>query len=309
MTAKASGVLFPADATGKRSTLTGGKAVWAAAVRPIDPALADAILAERDWRNKYEQHVVRVMEAGAKSPEAAIAIAEAGLDAVYTKFEFVRDGFTSSLPEAMARPASAAALSSASIKGTGAPFGKLVVPYNGKDLQADGLCAQLKQWSEAGTMEPGVEAAIAAIARGGASGLDLSAYVFVVLGATSALGPLQQLLQWGATVIGVARKKPQSWADLIAYARSTSGTLIFPVSGGPPTPAADDAALAAAAGADLMTDTPEILAWLRGALAEVAHLQPVVGMYTYLDSVRHLPRRSAPPAVSAAALASPLTAT
>ena len=37
------GVLFPADASGKRSTMAGGKAVWAAAARSVDPKLADAI--------------------------------------------------------------------------------------------------------------------------------------------------------------------------------------------------------------------------------------------------------------------------
>ena len=42
------GVLFPSDATGKRSSLAGGKAVWEAAARAVDPALADAIANENN---------------------------------------------------------------------------------------------------------------------------------------------------------------------------------------------------------------------------------------------------------------------
>lgn len=284
------GVQFPADATGKRSTLAGGKAVWAAAVRPVDPALADAITAEKNWRMSYIPHVVKAMEAGAKSPEAAVAIAEAGLAAVYSTFDFVRDGKSVPLPEAMAQPLASAAFSTASVKGSGVPAGALSVPYEGKSLEGEALLGQLKTWTTAGTMEPGVEAAIAAVAKGGRAHLDLSSHVYVVLGATSALGPLQHLLRWGATVIGVARQKPQSWAGLISAARASAGTLIFPVRGGANGQDglhSSDADLAAAAGADLMVDAPELLAWLKGAIAQTGK-PPVVGMYTYLDSDAHV---------------------
>ena len=282
------GVQFPADANGKRSTITGGKSVWSAAVRAVQPALADAIKDETNWRNNYEKHVVKIMEAGAQSPEAAISIAERGLAEVYTIFHFVRDGKKMSLPEAMATPSATAAFSSVAIKGTGAPTGVLSVPYEGKTLEGEVLLNQIKTWSATGAMEPGVETALAAVAQGGHAKLDLSSHVYVVLGATSALGPLQCLLQWGATVIGVARQKPTSWAGLIAAARASAGTLILPVrSAGAPAGDASDAELAAAAGADLMVDTPEILAWLKGAVAH-AGKPPVIGMYTYLDSDAHV---------------------
>ena len=282
------GVQFPADAHGKRSTLSGGKAVWSAAVRVVDPALAEAIAAEKNWRMGYEKHVVKIMEAGARSPEAAISIAEAGLAEVYSTFHFVRDGTNMTLPEAMAKPSATAAFSSAAIKGTSAPADALSVPYEGKDLEGAALVDQIKTWSTAGVMEPGVETALTAVAQGGRAQLDLSSHVYVVLGATSALGPLQCLLQWGATVIGVARQKQKSWAGLIAAARASAGTLILPVrTKGAPAAGASDAELAAAAGADLMVDTPEILAWLKQAIAQTGR-PPVVGMYTYLDSDAHV---------------------
>lgn len=279
------GVLFPADATGKRSTIAGGKAVWAAAAAAVDPALADAIMSEKNWRGAYEKYVTKLMEAGAASESAAVAIAEAGIASFYASFEFVRDGVTSTVPEAMAKPDSAKTFSSASVTGGGAPVRKLVVPYEGARLEGDALLAQLRVWASAGTMEPGVETALASLVQGGEAAMDLSQHVFVVLGATSALGPLRQLLAWGATVVGVARSKQANWAELISYARSTAGTLIFPVRGA--AAGAPDAELAAAAGADLMADTPEVLEWLKRTLPATG-LQPVVGMYTYLDSDAHV---------------------
>ena len=50
---------------------------------------------------------------------------------------------------------------------------------------------------------------------------------------------------------------------------------------------ASDDELAAAAGADLMTDAPEILAWLQLTLRDLG-AKPTVGMYTYLDSDAHV---------------------
>ncbi len=279
------GVLFPADPkSGKRSTLSGGKAVFSAAAKAVDEKLSNKIASEKDFRGGYEKHVVALMEAGSASPTAAIAIAEAGLAAVYSSFEFMRDGKATSLAEAMASPSAAAALSTASVTGSGLPFKKVVVPYEGTNLENDALLKELKKWTEVGTQEPGVETGIAHIASGGVP--DLSDKVFIVLGATSALGPLQHLLKWGATVIGVARKKPQNWSDLITMAKGTTGTLMFPVSGDPST--MSEAELAASAGADLMVDTPELLAWLKTAIAQANKPNAIVGMYTYLDSDAHV---------------------
>ena len=95
------GVLFPADPkSGKRSTLSGGKAVFSAAAKAVDEKLSNKIASEKDFRGGYEKHVVALMEAGSASPTAAIAIAEAGLAAVYSSFEFMRDGKATSLAEA-----------------------------------------------------------------------------------------------------------------------------------------------------------------------------------------------------------------
>lgn len=61
-----SGVVFPLDDQGRRSTTATGKAVWADAVREVDPALAAAVDDERSWRTGYVARVVDVTAAGTR---------------------------------------------------------------------------------------------------------------------------------------------------------------------------------------------------------------------------------------------------
>ena len=279
------GVQFPSDSTGKRSTLAGGKLIFAAAAGAADASLAEAISGEKNWRQEYTKHLTRLMEVSAASPENALKMADAGLDALYTNFEFVRDGANVRLPEAMAKPSAQRALSTGKVIGAMPPALTLEVPYEGKQLSGPALSAQIQAWADYGCMEPDCAAALSSLVGGGKA-LDLRGKVFVVLGATSALGPLKSLLLWGATVVGVARRKRENWSSLIEFARASSGTLIFPLY--KPTDAtASDEVLAAAAGADLMVDTPEIGAWLKGVLATLK-APAVMGMYTYLDSDQHV---------------------
>ena len=182
------GVQFPADASGKRSTLAGGKLVFGAAAAAVDSGLAAAISAEKNWRQAYAPHLVRLMEVAAKSPANAIKMAEAGLQALYASFEFVgRDGLAVRLDDAMAKPSAAHALSTGEIRGAEAPSLALEVPYEGKSLTGPALEAQLRTWSSFGCMEPDCAAALSSLAGGGSAALDLRGKVFVVMGATSAL--------------------------------------------------------------------------------------------------------------------------
>jgi hypothetical protein len=97
------------------------------------------------------------------------------------------------------------------------------------------------------------------------------------------MGPLRLLLDLGASVIAIDINRPHVWSSLLALARSSSGTLTFPLSAEQST-LQDDAALAAAAGANLLTQTPEILDWLKGVFLK----EPlVVGAYAYLDGELH----------------------
>lgn len=62
---------------------------------------AEAVRKQRGWRFAYAKHLVRQVELSAESPENALAVARSGLKYMHSKFEFIRDGETMSLSDAM----------------------------------------------------------------------------------------------------------------------------------------------------------------------------------------------------------------
>lgn len=100
---------------------------------------------------------------------------------------------------------------------------------------------------------------------------DLRGRVFVLIGATSEMGPMAPLLACGATVVAIARpnsrSKPRKWQRVIEAARRSPGTLVLPLSA-PQSPAASDDALAALAGADATSETAELIDWLSSEAIE-----------------------------------------
>jgi hypothetical protein len=77
------GVVFPSDGTGRRSTSALGRIVVADALRAVDPVGAQAAERETAWRSDYLLHFRRLVEAGLGSPEAAVGIAQAGLESLH----------------------------------------------------------------------------------------------------------------------------------------------------------------------------------------------------------------------------------
>merc|ERR1712241_1080995 len=87
-------------------------------------------------------------------------------------------------------------------------------------------------------------------------------HYFVMLGAASAIGPYECLLKMGATVVGIdLNQRPRTWERLVNLARRSAGTLFLPASK-PQSELRDDEALFSAAGANLITQAPELAAWL-----------------------------------------------
>mmetsp|Transcript_36209 Transcript_36209/g.116952 ORF Transcript_36209/g.116952 Transcript_36209/m.116952 type:complete len:522 (+) Transcript_36209:55-1620(+) len=272
------GVQFPTGPEGKRSTLATGVAVFAAAAAPAGEELAGAIRkARKTWRQEYPEMLTRLVEAQSYSAQRAIAIAEAGLAEIYSTFEFVRGGEMVGVEAAMAAPSAARALHTATVAGSGALPTSLSVPYFGDSLSDQVLVDQVNAWADYGALEPAGAAALCAVAKS-AEWRDLRGRTFVALGATAELGPLALLLQCGATVVAVARGKPAKWAELVSMARASAGTLVVPLK----RPASSDEEIAAAAGADLLTETPELAAWLAETLPALPK-GATVGTYTYLD--------------------------
>jgi len=286
------GVCFPVDPTGGRSTTIAGKNILAAAMRGAKHEKAEeyAVLCEKEknWRFKYNKHLMNMVKLSAYSPENALAVAQAGSEYMHQNFEFIDSkGVTQKFSQYMATAASQGSFQTATINGSGAKGGKpLIVPYKGKDLSGQALKKQLQKWSLYGTMEPDAAMAIGAVSQN----LDLSGRCFVLIGAGSAMGPFKKLLEHGATVVcidipGAWGERPAAmWQRIIDTARASSGSIIIPVSKAQ-SECSTDADLIKAAGCNLTEQPAQILNWLK----EVLPGKPLtVGNYTYLDGDMHV---------------------
>ena len=146
------GLVFPLDDKGQRSSTTVNKAILEAAVRAVSPDKADQIAKAKGWRFGYVKHLKAMVEEQCKSPEAAIKVAQAGIDKAYEIFEFVdEDGVTVSFKDAMANKAKSK-FHTGYIKGTGAASKKILeVPYKGEILTGQKLKDQITKWVDYGT--------------------------------------------------------------------------------------------------------------------------------------------------------------
>jgi len=271
------GIEFPEDKKGERSTTAINQGAFVASLAAIDKKAAEEAKKVRNWRFGYTRHVVRNVELSAQSPEACLNAAEAGLEYLHNNFEFIRDGQTYKLAEAMKK--FTGSFHTAVIEGTKPKPAKFdyEVPYKDKNLKGKELLAQLKKWAEYGTIEPEAQAAIAAVVNN-PEWLDLSDLYFVLLGAGSAMGPLLVLMALGANVIAVDLDRAPIWERLIGIAKNSPGRMIFPTKA--PADGLDDKQLAAVAGCNLFTQTPEIKNWL----LKVEPGKPlIIGGYAYLD--------------------------
>src|SRR6185295_4140928 len=73
------GVVVAAGPDGRRSTTSLGRAVLAAALRPVDEPGAAAVERSTAWRSDYPAHFRRLVEAGLPDPKSWLAVAESGL--------------------------------------------------------------------------------------------------------------------------------------------------------------------------------------------------------------------------------------
>jgi len=277
--AKPNGVEFPVDSKGERSTTELNQAAFVAAIASVDPAAAQAARAQRGWRFGYTKHLVTQVETAAKSPENALKIANAGLDYLHSNMEFVREEKSMKLSEAMAT-CTEGSFETGVIKGTARHPERfeMEVPYKGKLLKGDALRVQIDKWVTKGVIELSCGASLLKVCDT-PEWLDMADRHVVLLGATSAMGPLKVLLALGANVIGVDLDRPHIWAKLVKLTRESSGTLTFPMKR-PQSECKTDEELFANSGCDLIGSAPEIRNWLL-KVAPGKHI--TVGAYAYLD--------------------------
>ena len=257
----AEGADFPIH-RGKRSSTWLGKEVFASCARDLDPELAARIEATKNWREDYLQPCLDLVSLAALSPDNAVHIATTGLRVLHESFVFGADGEERLLAEAVA-DRDTQGFADVAVQGTRAmDEPSFVLPYGGKSLEGSDLRAQLARWTERGFAEPSLEAAIGNVLDH-PQWLDLRGVPVVLLGAGAELGPIQQLLAWGADVWAIDLPRPAIWRRLISVASESPGTLHVPVPAGVRLPDADDHnALAEIAGANLITQAPQIRRWL-----------------------------------------------
>jgi len=271
------GIQFPLTDKGDRSTTAFNKAVYKAMAESLSKQeLVQAIGSEKDWRHKYTSSLDKLLVGlnDCKDVKQLASTLRVGLEKARA-MDFEADGSSVPLAEAMAAPNKK--FQTVKVQGTGAAKTDFKLPYLGKELAGQELDSQCDAWAKYGTMEPDCAAAIKA---GSKKMADLKGRTFLVLGAGSELGPVRPLLEAGATVAAVATRRPKRWEDLLNFARGTAGTLLVPVLEG--KQAADDQDLAAAAGADLLTETPAVVEWLVRCGQEATG-KVTLGTYLYAD--------------------------
>jgi len=150
---------------------------------------------------------------------------------------------------------------------------------SGKHISGLDLEYELVGAAARGLMEPSVINAIRYLNHDQSWRRNLDRTCFVALGGGAAMGPVIDLLSLCATVCAADIAIPALWERLIKAAHKLPGTLIFPVKTGT-AKNVSDAELAAAAGCNMIEQTPEILQWLQTVLPERHH---VIGEYAYAD--------------------------
>lgn len=285
------GVTFPTGGDGKRSTLATGRAIFADCVRDVDTDLVDRIEQTKDWHSGYLRPVRDIVAAAATRPDAALTISQAGLESMRRRFRFNRDDSEIGLAESMEfyrKPG----LASVTIHGTASREKDLSIPYRGRRLFGSDLRRQIDAWVDQGIAEPSFGAAVHLVLDH-PGWLDLTGMDIAVLGAGAEMGPTRQLLRWGARVHAIDLPNPAVWNRLLSITRNTSGVLRVPIAldadGAPPlvvdgrVHADDDAVVAAVAGADLLTQTPEVRTWVSEIPGPF-----VLGNYAYADGALHV---------------------
>jgi hypothetical protein len=283
------GVVFPVGRDGRRSTSDTGRAIFADALRVVNPEAAARTERERNWRARYLVHARRLVEEGAASPAAAKAIALAGLLSAHRRLQFARDGEVHTLEVALKHPRGRLHTHTvAGISKVGpAP---VAVPYRGQMLSGDALRRQIDRWEADGRVEPSFAQALWRV-QAHPEWLDLSDQRFALLGAYAEMGPLPYLLRWRATVYAVDLPRADISQQMLRLAHAGNGVLRVPCAVPPP----GEAEVARCAGADLVRDTPEIAAWLQTVDGPLT-----IGAYAYMDGAHHVRVAAAMDAIQAA---------
>lgn len=269
------GIQFPFDPkTQKASTSRIGKEIMQAALESLNAPQAKKILKEKNWRKNYPEYFKALVENQIKSSKHALNSAEEGLKVAAKGLEFIRNGQTLSLNEAMASIQDHQ-FETVQIKGEGsAEVAKWGIPYHGKFLTGNALLEQLDQWETRGIIDPTHAQALRTV-QAHPEWFDLSKRTVVLFGAASEAGPLGWLAKWKANIVALDLPNEKIWDKIQTVVKNGNATLIAPSfknENGETT-----------LGVDLLKQTPEIANWL----SQFEQQLDLAGI-AYLDGEKHV---------------------
>jgi hypothetical protein len=187
--------------------------------------------------------------------------------ALHERMVFARDCEELPLPLAFDRYADdVTPLRTEKVKGKGKHPNRLAIPYRDTTLTGASLQRQLDHWVAAGVIEPSCAQALRLV-DANPDWLDAADITIALVGAAAEMSPLPALARWGANVVAVDLPTERVWSRIAGAAQAGCGAVH--------TPRTESVAHA---GADLLTQLPEIRGWL-----EQFGPQLVLGNYTYAD--------------------------
>lgn len=279
--AEPAGIDFPVI-DGRVSSTRTGRDVFSDAAAVTDPALSQRISATANWRKEYLRPTRDLVVSGMQAPGGTLAMCRDGLASLYRQFTLTESGDTTDIPTGFAAH-TAPQFTTAEVIGHGPAVTELAIPHRGRQLTGADLRHQLDVWVADGIVEPSFAHALEAV-MAHPQWLDLTGIHFAVLGAGAEMGPLTELLDWGATVWAVDLPKPELWRRILAEAQGRPGRLHVPVPVDGPDPATlTGVELADVAGADLLSQAPGIRTWLAQIEGPFT-----LGNYVYADGPVHV---------------------
>lgn len=303
----ASGLQWPVTnpKTNERGSSKTNKTILSVAMGAADQKAQLKLDKVKNWRFGYAKQVENSVRVSLDSPAKALLMAKAGLNEARKQFTWVKGGQEVTFGEALKAAKEDGTFVTGHIIGGAWKTAKpvLEVPYGGKDpsqpyykykkntdvLSDNDLLTQLNKWEKYGTVEATCAAQIRDVVKNQSQWLDLSDKYFVLLGATSAMGPLDMLLKYGANIIAIDIDREGVWKTLITKVRNSSGSIYFPIqtakAGGKTQATMSDDELFKCAGANLFEQAPELCTWVKTVCPDKA---VTVGNYTYLDGELHV---------------------
>ncbi len=280
MSSALDGLQFPVQPnTQKPSTSQTGKEILAEALSIIDHSSSQHALQEKHWRKHYPRYFKALVEHGLLNSRNALCIAQQGLLKAHNSFVFYRDGASYNLKDLLQLPTQT--LHHVKVQGESNAAPEWYVPYQGKKLQGQALLDQLQKWQDAGIIEPSHAEALRQ-ANAHPEWFDLSDRTMVLFGAGSEAGPLTWLSKWKANIVAIDLPNAKIWERILHTIQQGNATLIAPSVKEIPADAST-AELKTQLGANLLTQTPEIIQWLQQFPAQLD-----LAAIAYLDGEKHV---------------------